>query len=282
MVEITHNIFEEDFNKQLAHTYNLSVLVGADRLSYLIASHQQLLALRTYKFSQAALAQNGKSPIQQLLVEDSVLREKFRTVKIGLISNKFTLVPNSLFKEDSAEVYLNNSVKVPKDYEVSFDLIPALQAANVYAYDYSSLEHLLAYFPQAKCFHTSTGLLNNFLSNFASDTKDVFINVYAYQLSITILDKGQLLLHNIFDFKSSEDCLYYILLVYKQLGLNPKKHALYIAGELMKDSEIYNLLYKYIRNIHFINAPNFYTLGNKIKQLPSNFFFDLYSLKICE
>ncbi|MCP4438932.1 MAG: DUF3822 family protein [Aureispira sp.] len=282
MVEITHNIFEEDFNKQLAHTYNLSVLVGADRLSYLIASQKQVLAIRTYKLATSPLNQNAKSPIQQLLVEDSVLREKFRSIKIGIVSNKFTLVPNSLFEEESAEIYLNTSVKIPKKHKVSFDRISALQAVNVYAYDYSSIEHLLAYFPKATFYHNTTGLLDNFISNFASDTKDVFINIYAHQLSITVLDRGQLLLHNIFEFKSSEDCLYYILLVYKQLALNTKKHAIYVAGELMKDSEIYNMLYKYIRNIHFVATPNFYNFGTKVKQLSSNFFFDLYSLKLCE
>ncbi len=100
---------------------------------------------------------------------------------------------------------------------------------------------------------------------------------------LTVIENSKLLFHNIFSFKASPDCLYYVLLVYKQLDLSPQKTPLYIVGELVADSEIHKLLHKYIKTIHFVNRPNFYLFGEKMQEsCPKNFFFDLYSLKLCE
>ena len=121
------------------------------------------------------------------------------------------------------------------------------------------------------------------MSNFDKTTQNIFANIHANTVSITVIDKGTLIFHNIFSFKTSADCLYYVLMAYKQLDVNPQKIPLYVAGELVEDAEIYQILYKYIKTIKFVSFPNFYTFGKRHKkELPANLFLDLYSLKLCE
>ncbi len=281
MVDITYNIFEDDFNKNQTHSYDLSILIGKDRLSYLISNQQQqALALRAYQLTDP----QPQAPLKRLLVEDSIIRQKFRSVKVGLFSPRFSLVPLSLFSESGAADYLEQTTNLQRNDKVLADTINSLKAANIFAFDEQYIKGIVEYFPDARFFHVSTGLINNFIANFDSKTsKNIYLNIYDHYVMITVVEEGQLLFHNIFSFKASPDCLYYVLLVYKQLGLTPQKDPLNIVGELVIDSEIYKLLYKYIKTIHFINRPNFYVFGEKIQEsFPQNFFFDLYSLKLCE
>lgn len=255
--------------------------MGTDRLSYLISNEQhQVLALRAYQLSDLP----NQSPLKQLLIEDSIIREKFRTVRIGLFSPRFSLVPLSLFDAESASMYLQQTVTLQCNDQIFFDTIESLKAANIYAFESPYIQDLVAHFSGAQFCHVSTGLINNFVTNFdSSSSKNIFLNIYDHYVIITVIENSKLLFHNVFSFKASPDCLYYVLLVYKQLGLMPQKHPLYIVGELVKDSEIHKLLYKYVKTIHFVNRPNFYVFGNKTQtSFPQNFFFDLYSLKLCE
>ncbi len=255
--------------------------MGTDRLSYLISNEQnQVVALRSYQLSGLP----HESPLKQVLIEDSILRAKFKTVRVGLFAPKFSLIPLSLFSEEEASVYLQQTTTLNKSDQVFFDLVESLKAANVYAFAIPYIQDFKEHFSEVNFCHVSTGLINNFINNFdSSSSKNIFLNIYDHYVMITVIENNKLLFHNIFSFKASPDCLYYILLVYKQLGLMPDRHPLYIVGELVADSEIHKLLYKYIKTIHFVNRPNFYVFGEKLQaSFAQNFFFDLYSLKLCE
>lgn len=281
MVELTHNIVELDFNKSLTNTYNLSILLGVDRLSYLISdAQQQILVLRIYQLPK----HNGATALQQLLLEDALLRSSFNKCTIGVCSARFSLVPSALFDEGKAEEYLQTMVVLQETDRVQQDKVAVLDAVNLYAYEAAILEHLQKHFEGSNFYHASTGMIQNFLTNFDSNqSKNIFLHISGNTISLTVADRGKLLFHNWFEFKASPDCLYYVLLVFKQLALRPETHPLYITGELVVDSEIHQLLYKYIKTIHFVNRPNFYVFGEQLsEQFPQHFFFDLYSLKLCE
>lgn len=281
MVELIHNIVETDFNKSLAPTYNLSILLGVDRLSYLVSdAQQQILSLRVYQLPK----ETSVPALQQLLLEDAFLKSPFKQCTIGVFSARFSLVPMALFDEENAREYLDKMVSLKEQDQVGRDAIPVLEAVNLYAYGATYLELLQGHFKEASVVHVSTGMIQNFITNFDSkQSKNIFLHIHGNNISLTVVDHDKLLFHNLFEFKASPDCLYYVLLVFKQLGLKPEKHPLYITGELVVDSEIHQLLYKYIKTIHFVNRPNFYGFGEQLTaSFPQHFFFDLYSLKLCE
>lgn len=56
--------------------------------------------------------------------------------------------------------------------------------------------------------------------------------------------------YNSFHYKNKEDLLYYILLVYKMLNLEPNSYPMILSGMIEKDSEIFHLLFQYIRNVY--------------------------------
>lgn len=54
---------------------------------------------------------------------------------------------------------------------------------------------------------------------------------------------------NSFKYKNQDDLLYYVLLVYKILDLPVDTYPLTVTGLVEEDSEVFKLLYQYVRNV---------------------------------
>ena len=65
--------------------------------------------------------------------------------------------------------------------------------------------------------------------------------------------KGLPVYFNSFKYKNEDDLLYYSLLVYEKLGLSSDSFPITLSGMVEKHSEIYQMLYQYIRNIEILN-----------------------------
>lgn len=280
MVNLTNNIVEQDFQRSQTAAYDLSLLVGGDRLSYLISdTQQQILALREYQ-----LPTNDRATVlQQVFLEDQLLQAHFQSTTAGIFSNRFTLLPTTLFDANQQRNYLETLVTLTAEDQILSESITPLEATNIYASTADLLTVLQEQWKDLRCCHLSTGLLHHFLTQFDTQvSKRIFLHVYRQHIALTVVEKGNLLFHNWFEFKASPDCLYYVLLVYKQLGLRTEKHPLYLSGELVMESEIHQLLLKYVKTLHFINRPNYYVAGEQLAaNFPQHFFTDLYSLKLC-
>jgi len=249
-------------------------------LSYLISdAQQQILALREYQ-----LPTNGRAEVlQQVLLEDQLLQSNFQSTTAGIFSNRFTLLPTTLFDASRERSYLETLVTLTSEDQILHETVAPLGATNIYASNTRLLNVLNDQLQDLQYCHLSTGLLHHFLTQFDTQVpKRIFLHIYRQHIALTVVEKGNLLFHNWFEFKASPDCLYYVLLVYKQLGLRTEKHPLYLSGELVVESEIHQLLLKYIKTLHFINRPNYYGAGAQLTaSFPQHFFTDLYSLKLC-
>ena len=103
----------------------------------------------------------------------------------------------------------------------------------------------------------------------------VFLNVADKHISITVADKESLLFYNQFAFTAAEDILYYCCLIFDQLKLDRSKHYLLLSGNIAQESSLYDLLYKYIHNVEFVNLD--FHLDGEIDK-PKHYFMDHYSL----
>jgi len=85
----------------------------------------------------------------------------------------------------------------------------------------------------------------------------MYINVSNQNLEIVVLKNKKLELYNIFSFTTKEDFIYYILFVAEQLKLNPEEINVILLGAIEKESELFTILYQYIRNVSFYTPKNF-------------------------
>ena len=253
---------------------DLFVLIGANRFSYFISTPEKQVVIQNSQIIE-------NEALINIIKKDLSLNNNFNQVTIGFISPYSTLVPNLIYQEDKAITYLESSFRLPHQHYHLTDNLPSMQCQNVYTAPIEVYNLFQNKFTNLHYFHATSPLLLAWQKE-AVQLQDasVYINVLSNSFQIAAFNREKLLLSNTYEFKSAKDFIYYTLLVFDQLGLNVEKIPLYLSGEVMKASEIYNLLYRYIRNINFLKRTNTYHFDEAFAQEPEHFNFDLYSFSM--
>jgi len=280
---ISIDIYEDTFVKNAVSSYNLSVLVGTDRFSFLAFDQEQqkVQLLKSYQFNedkQVAL----KTIVHEVYTQDTLLSAGFNQVSIAIVNEKNSLIPSRLYHENQESTYLRRLVDLPEEDALFVNEIPELDIQNVFAVDQGLKNILHSYFPNAGIFHTSTLFIKGAreLSKHRNGFQ-LYLNVIGRKFQIVLFENQDLLFSNMFTFKLANDFVYYMLLVFDQFKLKPEAVPLYLCGQITDDSEIYKLIYRYVRHIHFISLPHFLNFGPQLKNQTNHHFFNLYCLKLC-
>lgn len=280
---ITREIIEDLFSARNTLSYELSILIGVDSFDYVLtdAGHQ-VLALLTSSFDPA------KSTLSEQIRQEQerkhqLLKHSYKNVKVAYANEKMTLIPSRLYNDAERLTYLSQTITLKADDEIRVNDLPVLQAKNVFAIPNAIIDLVQQHFSGVRVFHLTSALLTGFRQSITPSERQfrVLVHLSGDLLYITLFDHAHLFFCNCFTYKNAKDFLYYILLVFKQFNLNPEETPLWLSGRLVPDSEIYRLLYRYIRHLHFVRLPAFYQAGPKLSEEPAHFYFDLLSINLC-
>ena len=282
---MTYHIIENDFQRNQASAYQLSILVGMDSLVYSVYDDHtnKLLVLKSLAFSSGANENSAVGSLKDVLKKEDLLEPLYRRVKIALAHTTSSLVPERLYNEQEKHTYLEELVHAPNKIDVASDELSPLKIRAVYGVDKSLVATLKSKFPTAHIFGIAAPFLlgcHKLIPEGAVETAFACIHQNTFQFAL--FEKGDLLFYNQFSFKSSSDILYFCLLSFEQYGLDPNTVPLYISGQVTKDAEIYKLLYRYIGQITFLSTPSFIRLGRNASSVDPNFLFPLHSLLLCK
>ena len=90
---------------------------------------------------------------------------------------------------------------------------------------------------------------NDFTEKFG---KRVFVNVNDGFIDVLYFKDKKLEFYNSYDYNSIEDVLFYLLFCFSELKLNPDEIHTVLSGSIDLDSNLYELIYTYVRNVELI------------------------------
>jgi hypothetical protein len=207
--------------------------------------------------------QNVKTPyihlelIEQLFEQETLLNHKYHLVSVVHTNNLVTQVPNAFLDKNNLSHYLSHTIKVLEDDYITYDTLENIDITNVYVPFVNINNFLLDRYGSFIFKHSSTVLIEKLFNFYKHKENDFcFVNVALNNFEIVVLKNGTFTLYNTFNFSTKEDFIYYILFVAEQLNLNPEDFNLILLGEIEKNSELYTIVYKYIKNITFYKPIN--------------------------
>jgi Protein of unknown function (DUF3822) len=280
---INQEIVEYSFSQKATLSYELNVLVGSDSIYYIINDAQlNVLILKSFHFDH----QNGISlttKLNNVFIDDPILRESFGATRIVLTTPHFTLVPTKFFNENERRTYFNNLTELSQDVAIEADTLRNIDFKNLYTVDIQLLKQVITLFPNARIHHYMSPLILG-CQHIAEHIPghQVFANVRDGIVQLLFFDGHNLIFANSYPFKTPQDFIYFILLVYEQFKLNPENIPLSLSGALTESSELYRFAYRFIRHIQWISIPPYFQLGNQFAGVPPHFYFDIFSIKLCE
>lgn len=270
----------------LKKDYVLSIQLGLDGFSFSILDQEKNkhLALEYYSFQEVENYVLYCEQLHELLNSIDVIKRRFNKVIVLFEGDKAALVPGPLFDESKADLHLKFNHKLDSDDEIIVDKLKTLQAYNVFAIPKQLRELIKDKFINYSINHSSSGLIESLLIKYKNQDigKRVFVQLRSTSFDIVVLENSKLLFFNSFQFRTKEDFAYFVIFVLEQLKLNPESIPIYLLGEIDKSSKYYEILYKYIRNIHLLERNDFFSYSYVLDDIPSNHFYNLLNASLCE
>jgi len=252
----------------------LSIQLSLSGLSFCILNKDSntIIEVKEFRFEKSLNPLEVLDELKAFFENEIILNNSFTNVTIIHDNDLSTLVPKDLFNENHLADYLKFNSKILKSDFIAYDSILENSSVNVYVPYINLNNYIYDKFGAFIFKHVSSVLIESILQIEKSSTSPkVYVHVSFNHFEIIIIKEGKLVLYNTFTYNSKEDFIYYILFTAEQLNLDPELLNLVFIGDIIENDELYNIAYKYIRNISFgIRNDNFKYI-NKPKSKYSNF-----------
>lgn len=281
MGKIKNQVIEDSYSKKDSTEQELSILLGLDSFAYIVvdSNRRQPQLMRNFELGSISSISKIIAQIQQIIQEDKPLNLAYKRIRIAYTGSTTTLIPQRLFNPDEKEQYLSQLTEMDSTYEVRSDHLLPIDAQNVYAMEEELFSFMRLSYPGTLILHLNTVIYSQIAAIAKTIVEPfIFVNVRSRNLNIFYFDKGVLVFMNSFEFQASKDFIYYVMLVFNQFNLNSQIVPLYLSGEIVKESEIYQLLHRYIKFIHFLSNEQLPLVGPKLSAASAYQYFDLIAL----
>ena len=234
---------------------HLSIQLSLDGFSFCVYNklQKELGVFAIYEFENEPISPyKYLELVTQLYNEELLLQVKYNSVSVSHSNNLVTQVPKPFFDKNNLSNYLQHTVKVLENDYIAYDEVGNSEIINVYIPFVNINNFLLDTYGTFIYKHSSTILIEKLLNNYKNSEGDFcFVNVSNSNFEVIVLKNKKLELFNSFSFSTKEDFIYYILFTAEQVKLNPEEFKLVLLGAIEKESELFTILYQYIRNIEF-------------------------------
>jgi hypothetical protein len=165
-------------------------------------------------------------------------------------NNLFSFVPKSLFDVNELANYLKFNTKILANDHIAYDELENYDIVNVYLPFVNINNYVFDLFGEFEYKHNGTVLVQALLNNSGANKEPIcYVHIDGQQMDITIIAQKKLLYYNSFTITSKEDFIYYLLFTLEQLKLDTERTKLQLFGSIEEGDDIYNLCYKYIKDI---------------------------------
>lgn len=251
----------------LPGSLTLKLLVSEKYLRYFILSntHNRVLFYGQYALHHVTDTADVIQRLQRIYDKDELLHLSFGEVILG-IDTAYSLLPSELVFMKGTQQKAQNCFKAG--------------VCLVYTVPEEWQQKLNELLPRGKWSHIGSSLLNQLPGLLSADSDRLFVNVAAdYFDVVKFRDSGNVLIMNRYQYKTEADFIYFVLLCCEELKLDRNVIELILLGEVNKMSKIYDICYRYFRNIEFIEAPEGVTFSKEFAEYAPHLHFNLYTLQ---
>lgn len=254
----------------------LNIFLNESQLIFSIVNQEQkvLLHLQSFNFFQFNNQAEFYSTIHDVLDKEDLFNLTYQSVYLYIYNGLNTLIPIALFDINYLDDYIHFNFDIAVSLSTEHDVLEKEGMVNVYGIAHELKKIFENKFKGLTINHNTSALIS-YLTNNSNHDDMVYVYVQPQRMQIFIYRQQQPIFVNSFQYTTPEDFIYFVLYTYQQLKLEPETTALYLMGEIVKESALYEQLYKYIRHIHFIKRPAALQVHSNFN-IPSHFYFNIF------
>ena len=267
--------------------YRLSMLVGAHNFQFCVTDDREnvCLLVEDYALEHITSSDELLSTLYKLIENHDLLMAGYwKSVKLAVKNQLYTLVPDAFFDEQYLSDYLAVSTEPDARDGLYFYRHTQSEAVSVFAANKKFVERIRSIYPSltVEVLHQGSVLIEGLQRNKDfTDTRDMYLHIDREHFSVMVLQNNRLQLYNRFPYAHSQHIIKYTMTTLQELGMNQNESRVLVWGNVPVKSEHYQALYRYIRNIAYGDKPAFLTFGYAFDEIPDHQYFDLFSLSVC-
>jgi hypothetical protein len=284
--EFNAHILKKDNGFDLTPSTSYQIILTLDKanLQYAVfdPAKKKFVAFSQHSISHNTGKQAYFEQLGKILSEEDLLRLPYKNIRIIWQSQCSTLVPIPLYDESEQTRYLSfNQNLNPADVILS-DKLRSADSFNIFGVPsdlITTVSHL-----HPRIHHHSSVLIGSLLlvNRHSINPMQVYVNVHSGFFDLVVINDRKLRFYNSFAYSSAEDFIYFVLFAFEQLKLLPEQAIVTLSGEIVKNSAIYEILYKYIRNLNFAEPVAQVTDSYILQDIPACFYQILFNTILCE
>ena len=261
-----------------SENYIMSIRLRSDGLSFSVYNPSEKESF-LYKEVSFERGRNYISSLKEIFFENEFFSWHYKKVNVFCASYPYTIIPKELFQEKYKTEILTFTTSAVEKHCLS-NVLTNEHAELVFGiedevYEFCSRSLVNPYFV-----HHITPilpLLRKLSCN--SLSKQLFVNLHRQSIDIIGYAQGSLIFINSFEYKQTEDIVYYVLYVWKQMGMSQQSDQLSLLGDPSACQDLNKILKDYIQYIKLLGMPSeAYLLGTDLMQTP----LDVIDLSLCE
>lgn len=276
----TISFIDEAFDIKKISDYHLIIQISIDSVWIAIneKAKNKYIAFENYTFQDVYDFEMVLDLLDVLIYESNLLTHKYKSVSCVLVNNLSTIIPNPLFEDAKKKMYLNFNATLSEDELVMTDNIKSLDATTIFALPFRLKTKLDKLYGKVNYHHFSSVLIEGLLTQNKNQTKKkLFVHIQPSHFEAIVIEGKNLLFYNTFNHHTAEDFIYYLLFVCEQLQLNPENIEVTLLGGVEKNSEIFSIAQKYIRNLKFGERTPDADYSYQLQTLPKHHYFILFN-----
>jgi hypothetical protein len=244
-----------DFNQ--SEQLILSIRLGTDGFSFAIHSPSNKQP-EVFLHKETVSSLSCIAHLKQLFAELDFLNRPYKQIRILLVSPRFTIVPLALFDKKHIEPVFGYNYLRTENETILYNILKENNIVLLFGMDKNVHQYLVERYPQANFYSHITPLIENFLGFGDGAERDSFKKMYIalhkQSIDICCFEYKRPVFINSFEYQHLDDCIYYILHIWKQLDLNQETTNLYFTGTMPDKERLLKELKRYISHVYAIKT----------------------------
>lgn len=191
--------------------------------------------------------------LRSIAQECECTHHTFQQTQILLANVPFCIIPTEIFKTELSECLFHGCMPEENNQTILHLNLPKCNVEMLYGIDKTFYQQLQELYPDAHIYPAAYPIMEYLHErSLLNERKKIYVYIHERKMDIYVFENGQFLLYNTFHYTQNDDAMYYILYIWKQLGLDQEKDELYFIGNILHKEYMQENLHRFIKQISFI------------------------------
>jgi hypothetical protein len=276
-------LLDETLDINRTQFYPLSIQASLDGFLFSILDPDaaRYLALKSYRHERTLTTGQQYERISEILSQDPFLLRPYRGVSCIATEHRSTLLPAALFDRAQLKLYFEFNHILNEFDELHYNYLGKVDAYVVFPLNTDISNLFFKTWVNTGFNHQAAPFLEALFA--VENENEVITGIHFNRdhFDIAVIEGKKLRYYNNFKFRSEEDMVYFILLVYDKLGLSQNAIPLVLAGTIDKTSDRPSYLRRYFKRIGFMTLPSGFIYPPSFQKLQEHIPVNLLTLIRC-